>query len=143
MFADWALAAGAAAAAGVDLRSRRIPNLLLLALLLPAAGLLIWTGQGPLGATPLQSLAGLLPALLLLPGYARGRLGAGDVKLVACLGVLLGGWRAVEMLLIGAALLGAVSLIAVALGRGSARLPAAPAFAVAFLAQLLAGPVLV
>jgi prepilin peptidase CpaA len=140
--ADWALAAWAATAAGLDLRWRRVPNALLLALLIPAVLVLGWTGRGLLEASSLQSLAGALAAVLLLPGYALGRLGAGDVKLVACLGFVLGGWAALEMLLVGAALLGLASAVAL-MRQGSRRLPAAPAFALAFALQLVFGPQLV
>ena len=136
-----ALGAWAAAAAGTDLHGRRIPNLLLLAAVLPALVLLGWTGHGPLGAAWLPSLAGAALALVLVPGYRSGAVGAGDVKLAATLGLLLGGLGAVEMLLLGAASLGLVSAVLLATGR-RAKIPAAPFLAGAFLLQLLCGRLL-
>ena len=44
-----------AAVVVVDWRWRRIPNLLLLVLLVPALGLLVWRGQGVLGANALPA----------------------------------------------------------------------------------------
>ncbi len=79
---------GATVAAIVDLRTRRIPNLLsggLAALGLLLAGLQM-TGTG-LAAAAGGLLVGLL---LMLPGHLLGRTGAGDVKLLAALGTLLG-----------------------------------------------------
>ena len=144
-----ALGCWAATAAGVDLRFRRLPNLLLLALLLPAVIALAWTGPGLLGASPAQSLLGLMVATLpLLPGYAAAQLGAGDVKAAAVLGLLLGGpVAAAEMLLIAALLLGlacAWILLRRRLGAHQrlARIPAMPAFAAAFVLQLAFGRVL-
>lgn len=78
-----------AAAAIVDLRSHRIPNLislggLSLALLLAATGL----GSTTIG----PALIGMgIGFGLLLPLYAKGAMGAGDVKLMAAVGAFLGG----------------------------------------------------
>lgn len=144
-----ALGVWAAAAAGADLRLRRVPNLLLLALLLPAVAVLVWSGSGLLGADTGHSVFGLLVASLpLLPGYALGHLGAGDVKLSGSLGLLLGGRGAVEMLLVASVLLGAACAVVMLRRRGPApvlpaRIPAAPAFAAAFVLQLAFGRMLV
>lgn len=140
-----ALGLWAVAAAGTDLRLRRVPNLLLLSLLLPALAVLAWSGRGLLGADALQSLLGLLVAgLPLLPGYAWGHLGAGDVKLSATLGLLLGAGGALEMLLLGCVLLGSACALLLALRRVRVpqRIPAAPAFAAAFALQLAFGRLL-
>jgi len=87
-----------AAAVACDIRSRRIPNrlvslgmaagLTLHATVTPGAGLFN-TPFGGLGL--LLALGGLaLGLLLLLPMYALGALGAGDVKLMAMIGAFLG-----------------------------------------------------
>jgi prepilin peptidase CpaA len=71
-----------------DLHSRRIPNALTLTG--AVAGLIysVATGGGP-GAT--ASLEGWALGLLLwLPIYALGGMGAGDVKLLACVGAWVG-----------------------------------------------------
>lgn len=127
----------------IDWRLRKVPNGLLLAALLPALGLLVWRGSGPQGASLWPSLVGLLAGLLLtLPGYWASRLGAGDVKLAAVMGLLLGWPLLLWCLLASALLLGAMSLVAVAvLGYANARglrLPAAVALSGGFAAVLLA-----
>jgi len=144
-----ALGVWAAAAAGADLWCRRVPNLLLWILLVPALITLAWSGRGLLGASALHSGLGLLAAgLPLLPGYALGQLGAGDVKLSGSLGLLLGSSGAVEMLLVACVLLGGVCGVVLAVrrgraDRGSVRIPVAPAFAAAFALQLAFGRMLV
>jgi prepilin peptidase CpaA len=82
------VAVGVLVAAAVDVRTRRIPNqltgtLAALGLVLAAAGV---TG------TPLwASIAGLALGLaLMLPGHALGATGAGDVKLMAAVGAVVG-----------------------------------------------------
>lgn len=143
-----ALGAWAAAVAGADLYSRRVPNPLLVVLLVPALASLAWNGQGLLGANIMQSLIGALVAgVSLLPGYATGQLGAGDVKFAGSAGLLLGGTGAAELVLTGALLLGCASAVILALRKWSAlrvpaRIPASPAFAAAFVAQLFLGRVL-
>ena len=69
-----------------DLRHRQIANSLTLGGGALALAYLLWTGSTWLGAPAAQGGTALLLALLLtLPGYATGRLGAGDVKLLAAL----------------------------------------------------------
>jgi leader peptidase (prepilin peptidase)/N-methyltransferase len=73
----------------VDLRVRRIPNELVLALLAWAALQGVWLGRPGWGAALLGlALAG--GSFLLLYYLGRGALGLGDVKLMAALGALLG-----------------------------------------------------
>ena len=71
-----------------DLRTRRIPNVATLAVAGAGLGLSLAgaSGHGVPGA-----LAGLvLGFLLMLPGHLFGATGAGDVKLFAAMGTLLG-----------------------------------------------------
>ena len=95
-----------AVSALVDLRCRRVPNPLTLGI--AALGLALAamraTGVGMSGA-----FGGLAVGLLLmLPGFAIGATGGGDVKLFAALGTVLGpariGWAFVYTALVGAAL---------------------------------------
>ncbi|MEZ2745688.1 prepilin peptidase [Halopseudomonas bauzanensis] len=69
-----------------DARHRRISNRLTLGLGAVALSFLVLTGYSFTGAAPGAVILGLLLALLLsLPGYIGGRMGAGDVKLLAAL----------------------------------------------------------
>ncbi|MBI6633372.1 prepilin peptidase [Pseudomonas paralactis] len=71
-----------------DMRQRQIANTLTLGVGLLALIYLLWTGSTWLGATRSDGGVALLLALALtLPGYALGRFGAGDVKLLAALGL--------------------------------------------------------
>ncbi len=72
----------------IDLRTRRIPNVL------TGATALVGLGVAALGlgaVTLPQALAGLAVGfVVMLPGHVVGATGAGDVKLFAALGTLLG-----------------------------------------------------
>lgn len=69
-----------------DIRQRQIANRLTLGALLLALFYLLWSGSTWLGTSRAQGLWAFCLALLLtLPGYALGRLGAGDVKMLAAL----------------------------------------------------------
>ena len=71
-----------------DMRQRQIANTLTLGVGLLALIYLLWTDSTWLGATRSDGGVALLLALALtLPGYALGRFGAGDVKLLAALGL--------------------------------------------------------
>jgi len=95
-----------AASAMVDLRCRRVPNPLTLAI--AALGIALAAAQAT-GVTPWQALGGLAVGLLLMfPGFLIGATGGGDVKLFAALGTVLGptrtGWAFLYTALVGAAL---------------------------------------
>ncbi len=79
---------GSGASAVVDLRTRRVPNSLTLGI--TSIGVAMAAGQVShlsVGA----SLAGFaIGLLLMLPGHLVGGTGAGDVKLLAAIGTLLG-----------------------------------------------------
>jgi len=138
----WALAIGL-----FDLRTSRIPNAALILLLVPALLALIVNGRGLLGAGVLSSLAGFVVAgLLMFPGYRLGKMGAGDVKLAACIGLLLGLYQSIEWVLFALIVMGLISLGWIAIKRQWSslhdRLPAGLALATAFCIEMAFGPVL-
>ena len=102
----------ASLAAIADVRTRRIPNwLTLVALLLGVAGN-TWL-HGPAGA--LTALAGAALGIgLLLPFYAMGAIGAGDVKLLGALGAVLGPLALVSVAVYGALVGGLMSAVILA-----------------------------
>ena len=81
------------AAVATDLTNHRIPNLLLLPAL--SLALILHTMNG--GIDGLITAAGgfTLGIAMLLPVYALGGMGAGDVKLLGVVGCILGPWGAV------------------------------------------------
>lgn len=79
---------GTAVAAAIDLRTRRVPNVLTLSMTVAGIALAV-SGHGRVGLA--ASLAGcVLGAALMLPGHVLGATGAGDVKLMGASGALLG-----------------------------------------------------
>ena len=109
-----AVLAGGASSAIVDLRTRRVPNELTLAI--GAVGVALaavhMTGVSVAGA-----LAGFALGLaLMLPGHVIGATGAGDVKLFAALGTLLGPTRT-GVAFVYTALAGGLLVVAVAIQR--------------------------
>ena len=76
------------AGAAVDLRTRRIPNAITVST--AAAGVLLAaTSVTPISLS--SSLLGLMAGLaLMLPGHLMGATGAGDVKLFAATGAVIG-----------------------------------------------------
>jgi prepilin peptidase CpaA len=82
------VAGSAITAAAIDLRIRRVPNVLTGSIALVGLGLAA-VGLGRVGIW--LALAGCLVGLsLMLPGYLIGAMGGGDVKLLAAVGTLLG-----------------------------------------------------
>ena len=126
-----ALAAGALAATVIDMRSRRIPNVLTATIAGVGVGL---AAAGFSGVSLAASVAGLVVGgLLMLPGHALGATGAGDVKFMAGVGAILGVQMIVSAFLF-TAIAGGVLALAVAIRRkrlgatlsGTGRMIAAP-----------------
>lgn len=125
------LVAGALAASVVDIRTRRIPNELNAAI----AGIgVALAATGISGLSVWGSMAGFtLGFALMMPGHALGATGAGDVKLMAAVGAIVGPALVVSAFLF-TAVAGGVLAIAVALSRrrlaatlaGTGRLITAP-----------------
>lgn len=129
-----ALALGLALAVRIDLRTRRIPNELTAAMTGIGIGL---AATGYSSVTVAGCFAGFLIGLLvMLPGHAMGATGAGDVKLMAAVGALVGPGLVLSAFLF-TSLAGGVLAIAVAVRRqrlaetvaGTGRLITAPSHA--------------
>lgn len=109
------LCAGLGSAAIIDIRHRRIPNVVCVAT--AAAGLTL-SIVGVSSITVTSALAGLaFGFLMMLPGHVFGATGAGDVKLFAAAGTMLGSGRITTAFLF-VAIAGGVLAVAVALRRG-------------------------
>ena len=126
------LAAGLAAAVVIDLRSRRIPNLLTATMAVLGLGL---AATGYSSVTVAASVGGMVLGLvLMLPGHALGATGAGDVKLMAAVGAIVGPGLVFPAFLF-TCIAGGVLAVAVAISRrrltetvaGTGRLITAPA----------------
>ena len=110
-----ALCAGLGTAAVIDIRQRRIPNVVCVAT--AAMGLTLAT-VGVSRITVTSALAGLaFGFLMMLPGHVLGATGAGDVKLFAAAGTLLGRGRMVTAF-ICVAIAGGMLAVAIAIHRG-------------------------
>jgi prepilin peptidase CpaA len=127
------LSLGLATAVYTDVRSRRIPNWLTGAIAAGGFGMAFGGGT----VSPLQALLGLMAGLLLmLPGHVIGATGAGDVKLMAAVGAVVGPDAALRAFLYSA-VAGGVFALAIAPRRGvlsatlqdTGRLVTAPAMA--------------
>jgi prepilin peptidase CpaA len=109
------LAVSTGIATAVDLKHRRIPNTLSLAT--AVAGVALATA-GLTGITLWSSLAGLgLGLVLMLPGHLFGATGAGDVKLFAAAGSVLGASQTVKAFLF-VAIAGGLLAVVIAVRRG-------------------------
>jgi prepilin peptidase CpaA len=114
-----ALVIGAGVAATViDIRRRRVPNVLTMGV----ASLGLVVAMAGVGAVTVgAALGGLALGLaLLLPAHVFGATGAGDVKLLAAFGALLGPADVFNAFL-RAAILGGVIALTLALWRGRLR----------------------
>lgn len=100
------------AAAWHDIKSHRIPNLLILAGLFAGLLLRAWLEAWPGVVVALEGCA--VGLAVLLPFYVLRILGAGDVKLMAMVGAFLGPWGVLGALL-GTFLAGGILALAVAL----------------------------
>jgi len=109
-----AIAIGMVVATVVDIRTRRIPNELTAAMAGVGVGLSATGVSGvPLWASALGFAVGLL---LMMPGHVLGATGAGDVKLMAAVGAILGPTMVVKAFLF-TAIAGGVLAILVAIRR--------------------------
>lgn len=105
-----------AACAIADWRSRRIPNVLTQGFLLLVAAFMLWCQRTLAGGGLSVGLLGFGMALLLtLPGFVLGRLGGGDVKLLAALGLATSAW-AVMVTFVGATAMLVLSALAARVG---------------------------
>jgi prepilin peptidase CpaA len=103
------VAIGMGAAAVIDLRTRRIPNILTATLAAVGIGLAAaGFGRVGLGASLLGCLLGLA---FMMPGHIFGATGAGDVKLLAAAGALLGPTDTIYAFLYTAIAGGALALV--------------------------------
>ena len=108
------VAASGAVATAIDLRTRRVPN--------PATAAIASVGfalaaMQVSGVTLVGALAGfVIGFVLMLPGHLIGGTGAGDVKLLAALGTLLGP-AAVMSAFVYTAIAGGMIAVAVAVRR--------------------------
>jgi prepilin peptidase CpaA len=110
-----ALSAGVGTAAVIDIRHRRIPNVISVA---TAATGLAFSMFGINTVTVPSALAGLaLGFVMMLPSHLFGATGAGDVKLFAAAGTLLGSGRILDAFLL-VAVTGGVLAAIVAFRRG-------------------------
>ena len=120
-----------ALAAIVDLRSRRIPNVLV------GAALLLVIVGGPDRGSALAGAALAAAPLFVLVAIRPGAMGMGDAKLAAAAGAVVG-LSGVTTLLLATALLGGVMAVGVAIRHGSgATLAYGPAIALALIPALI------
>ena len=105
---------GLSAAVVIDVRSRRIPNWLTAGI--ASAGFGIAFGGGVV--TPAQAALGMIAGLLLMmPGHLIGATGAGDVKLMAAVGAVVGPGLILQAFLY-TAVAGGIFAVVVAARRG-------------------------
>ncbi|WP_116138628.1 A24 family peptidase [Trinickia diaoshuihuensis] len=94
-----------------DLHARRIPNWLVATALIAALPIEIVANGLPIG--PMWWLTGALTGgLLFVPGYLIRMLGAGDVKLMAAVGALLGPRGALEAVMAATVAGGVIAFVA-------------------------------
>jgi prepilin signal peptidase PulO-like enzyme (type II secretory pathway) len=103
----------------VDFQTRRLPNLLVLAVLGCAVLQALWLGKPTLSATA-TGMAVALAVFGLIYLLGRGALGLGDVKLEAALGALLG-WPAMLAAIFAGVLAGGLAAAFLLLTRRAGR----------------------
>jgi prepilin peptidase CpaA len=109
------LAAGALIATVIDIRTRRIPNVLTASMTGVGIAMAL---SGVSGVSGMAAIGGVLVGfLLMMPGYMLGATGAGDVKLMAAIGAILGPSLVISAFLC-TAIVGGVLALAVAARRG-------------------------
>jgi len=109
-----AIVTGAGAGAIIDMRTRRVPNVLTGSI--AVFGLLLAVLH-PTSVSPMAALGGIAVGLaVMLPGHLIGATGAGDVKFLAALGALLGP-KGVLMAFVYTAIAGGAIALLVALRR--------------------------
>ncbi|HEU4690726.1 MAG TPA: prepilin peptidase [Vicinamibacterales bacterium] len=108
------VSAGTGLAAVIDLRTRRIPNALTASLTVIGIGIAA-ARLGPIGLGG-ALLGCALGLAFMLPGHIFGATGAGDVKLFAAAGALLGPATTVHAFLY-TAIIGGVVAVAIAIRR--------------------------
>jgi prepilin peptidase CpaA len=106
------------AACVFDIRTRRIPNMLTLSA--ASAGLIYHAATSGVAGAQMAAAGWILGLLLLLPYFALGGMGGGDVKLVAALGAWLGPWETFWLAMYAGIAGGVIGLI-VALAHGYLR----------------------
>ena len=107
------------AAAVVDLARRRIPNILLLTGWMAALPLLLLTAEP--GTALLGGLSGALCGLLVfLPLYLLRGMAAGDVKLMATVGLFVGPYEALQVAVVTCCV-GGVMALAIIVGKRRVR----------------------
>ena len=126
-----------------DLDQRLLPDILTLPVI-PLALVYAISGLNPLVGTelvPAVVAAVAIPAVLFLPSipFGEGAFGIGDVKLLAGVGLLVGGSRALGGVIFGLFIFGAVLLVLLAARRIGKRsyVPMGPAFIVGALWAVL------
>jgi prepilin peptidase CpaA len=108
------LVAGVLVATIIDVRTRRIPNLLTALMATSGIGL---AAAGANGVSLAAAALGIVVGFgLMLPGHALGATGAGDVKLMAAVGAIVGPILVVKAFLF-TALAGGVLALVVAVRR--------------------------
>jgi leader peptidase (prepilin peptidase)/N-methyltransferase len=134
---EFSLAALLAAVTITDLRSRLIPDAALIAATLAALALV---GASDPGSLPARGLASAAAGAFLLAGalLRPGGMGLGDVKLAAVLGLYLGPWIVLALLVafLAGSLAGGALLVLHGWGARSRTIPFAPFLALGGLAAM-------
>ncbi len=80
-----------------DIKAHKIPNLLVLIII---SGGILWNVYLVQGISLITSAIGLLTGMVfMLPSYILGGMGAGDVKLVAAIGSVVGYHKVIEVVM--------------------------------------------